>query len=110
MTTHKHPLPTAWPTLLLAIAVMVALMAMVGGCFGAVEFCWNPSQNTDGYWLMSVGYGKTNLLAATSATNAVANWNGATAFVVATNRFGAVSKPSNLITNTPLPPSNLKRK
>jgi len=29
MTTHKHPLPTAWPTLLLVIAVIVAWMILL---------------------------------------------------------------------------------
>ena len=50
MTTHKHPLPTSWPTLLLVIAVVVALMAMVGGCFGAtnaVSLAWTVK--VDGY-------------------------------------------------------------
>lgn len=105
--TTRHPLPrlAVWS---LALLCLVA----VGSCRAAVAFSWNGS-DCDGYWLMCVSNGKTNLIAATSQTNAMVNYwpNWSVAYVVATNHLGAISDPSNMITNTPpLPPTNLKRK
>ena len=91
--------------------IAVAIVAAVGSCRAAVSFSWNGS-DCDGYWLICVSNGRTNLLADTPRTNAtVAQWpNGAVSYVLATNRCGGISKPSNMLTNTPESPQNLKRK
>jgi len=97
---------------LLTILTLAFGLLVLGGCASAVQFSWDaPGTNAAGYWLMCVQNGKTNLLASSATTNVLAAWpSGSTAFVVATNAMGAVSAPSNVITNAvPPAPVNLRR-
>ena len=95
---------------LLTILTLAFGLLVLGA--SAVQFSWDaPGTNAAGYWLMCVQNGKTNLLASSATTNVMAAWpSGSTAFVVATNAMGAVSAPSNVITNAvPPAPVNLRR-